>query len=139
MQVCGCPYVAAWLQALGEDGTGRVLVVDGGASMRCALLGDVIAGAAVGWMNRLMDGADAINEVQHFDKHFGQSCREGASPCPQTRRCFLGGHGAPCAASRARALRHVQAARSHGVGCQPDCEADWFLRSAFQAGHTRGK
>ena len=35
-----------WLQlrtVLQEDGTGRVLVVDNGASMRCACLGDVLA------------------------------------------------------------------------------------------------
>ena len=31
------------LQCLEEPGLGRVLVVDGGASMRCALLGDNIA------------------------------------------------------------------------------------------------
>ena len=38
-------------QALGEDGKGRVLVVDGGASMRCALLGDNLAemGYKNGW------------------------------------------------------------------------------------------
>ena len=30
-------------QALEEPGNGRVLVVDGGASMRCALLGDMLA------------------------------------------------------------------------------------------------
>lgn len=32
-----------FLQALEEDGEGRVLVVDGGGSLRCALLGDNIA------------------------------------------------------------------------------------------------
>ena len=32
-----------WTQALEEQGKGRVLVVDGGASKRCALLGDNIA------------------------------------------------------------------------------------------------
>ena len=39
------------LQSLEEDGRGRVLVVDGGASMRCALLGDNIAEMAYknGW------------------------------------------------------------------------------------------
>ena len=31
------------MQALKEKGSGRVLVVDGGGSKRCALLGDVIA------------------------------------------------------------------------------------------------
>lgn len=31
------------LQTLGEAGNGRVLVVDGQASKRCALLGDLLA------------------------------------------------------------------------------------------------
>ena len=36
---------------LGEDGTGKVLVIDGGGSLRCALLGDQLAKLAVdnGW------------------------------------------------------------------------------------------
>lgn len=36
---------------LGEPGTGKVLVIDGGGSMRCALLGDQLAELAVknGW------------------------------------------------------------------------------------------
>lgn len=36
---------------LGEPGTGKVLVIDGGGSMRCALLGDQLAEMAVknGW------------------------------------------------------------------------------------------
>ena len=41
-------------QALMENGNGRVLVVDGGGSKRCALLGDVLADAAHknGWSVR---------------------------------------------------------------------------------------
>ena len=41
-------------QALEEPGQGRVLVVDGGGSLRCALLGDNIAEMAVrnGWSVR---------------------------------------------------------------------------------------
>lgn len=34
-------------ELLASDGTGKVLVVDGGASMRCALMGDLIAESAV--------------------------------------------------------------------------------------------
>lgn len=43
-------------KALEEDGHGRVLVVDGGGSKRCALLGDNIAEMAYknGWDVRLM-------------------------------------------------------------------------------------
>lgn len=32
-----------FVQALEQDGSGKVLVVDGGASLRCALLGDNLA------------------------------------------------------------------------------------------------
>jgi regulator of ribonuclease activity A len=44
--------------ALAEPGKGRVLVVDAGGSMRCAMLGDVIAQSAVdnGWVGVLMYG-----------------------------------------------------------------------------------
>jgi len=34
-------------ELLATDGTGKVLVVDGGASMRCALMGDMIAASAL--------------------------------------------------------------------------------------------
>lgn len=42
-------YVKSLLNSNGKDkdGNGKVLVVDGGGSMRCALLGDMIAQAAV--------------------------------------------------------------------------------------------
>lgn len=45
-------------EALGEQGNGRVLVVDGGGSMRCALLGDNLAGMAVknGWAGIVING-----------------------------------------------------------------------------------
>ena len=40
------------------DGAGRVIVVDGGGSMRCALLGDMLAAkaAANGWRGLLING-----------------------------------------------------------------------------------
>ena len=43
--------ILSCLQALEENGEGRVLVVDGGGSKRCALLGDNIAemGYKNGW------------------------------------------------------------------------------------------
>lgn len=43
---------------LAESGEGRVLVVDAGGSMRCAMLGDMIAASAVanGWRGVLMYG-----------------------------------------------------------------------------------
>ena len=44
--------------ALAEPGQGRVLVVDAGGSLRCAMLGDMIAASAVknGWNGVLMFG-----------------------------------------------------------------------------------
>ncbi len=45
-------------ELLATAGEGRVLVVDGGASMRCALLGDMIAESAVqhGWAGVIVYG-----------------------------------------------------------------------------------
>jgi regulator of ribonuclease activity A len=51
---------------VGEPGEGRVLVVDGGGSMRCALVGDNVAGLALenGWaglvMNACVRDVDAL-------------------------------------------------------------------------------
>lgn len=44
---------------LEEPGHGRVLVVDGGGSLRCALVGDIIAGLAQhnGWAGIVINGA----------------------------------------------------------------------------------
>lgn len=45
-------------KTLQTDGTGKVLVVDGGGSMRCALLGDMLAAMAAenGWQGVLING-----------------------------------------------------------------------------------
>lgn len=45
-------------EALDKDGTGKVLVVDGGGSLRCALLGDIMAGKAVknNWDGIIING-----------------------------------------------------------------------------------
>lgn len=45
-------------QTLGSDGHGKVLVVDGGGSLRCALLGDMLAAMAKknGWQGVLING-----------------------------------------------------------------------------------
>ena len=56
-------------ELLATDGTGKVLVVDGGASMRCALMGDMIAESAVQnhWNGVIIYGCvrdvDAIAEL----------------------------------------------------------------------------
>ncbi len=43
---------------LGQEGHGKVLVVDGGGSLRCALLGDLLGAMAVknGWQGVLING-----------------------------------------------------------------------------------
>ena len=45
-------------EALGQDGRGKVLVVDGGGSLRCALVGDLLAALAVknGWAGIVVNG-----------------------------------------------------------------------------------
>lgn len=45
-------------ETVGSPGEGKVLVVDGGGSMRCALLGDLLAAKAVdnGWSGILING-----------------------------------------------------------------------------------
>lgn len=45
-------------EAVGEPGAGRVLVVDGGGSLRCALLGDLLAKQAAdhGWAGIVVFG-----------------------------------------------------------------------------------
>jgi regulator of ribonuclease activity A len=45
-------------EAVGEPGRGRVLVVDGGGSLQCALFGDQLAGKAVanGWSGVVVNG-----------------------------------------------------------------------------------
>jgi len=57
-------------EAVATDGRGKVLVVDGGASLRCALLGDLLAAKAVDnqWSGIIINGcirdsAD-INEME---------------------------------------------------------------------------
>lgn len=45
-------------QTLEQPGNGRILVIDGGGSMRCALLGDKLAamGAGNGWAGVIING-----------------------------------------------------------------------------------
>ena len=52
-------------EALTESGEGRVLVVDGGGSLRHALIGDLIAGKAaeLGWAGVIIHGACRDVEV----------------------------------------------------------------------------
>ena len=45
-------------EMLGKNGTGKVLVVDGGGSLRCALMGDLLAKMAAdnGWQGVIING-----------------------------------------------------------------------------------
>ncbi|GIH94931.1 ribonuclease E activity regulator RraA [Planobispora siamensis] len=71
-------------QALSEPGHGRVLVVDGGGSVHTALMGDVIAGAAVanGWAGVVINGAvrdvAALGELDLGVKALGSNPRKSA-------------------------------------------------------------
>ena len=64
-----------------EPGDGRVLVVDGGGSLACALLGDTIAGIAVanGWAGIVVNGCvrdvSALAEVPLGIKALGTNPR----------------------------------------------------------------
>ncbi|MDX3102279.1 ribonuclease E activity regulator RraA [Nonomuraea angiospora] len=69
---------------LSEPGEGRVLVVDGGGSLRAALMGDVIAGMAVanGWAGVVINGAvrdvAALRELDLGVKALGSNPRRSA-------------------------------------------------------------
>lgn len=71
-------------RALSEDGVGKVLVVDGGGSLRAALVGDVIAGLALenGWSGIVLNGAvrdaAALGEVGIGIKALGSVPRKSA-------------------------------------------------------------
>lgn len=55
-------------ELLATDGQGKILVVDGGASMRCALMGDMIAKSAVdnGWAGVIISGC--VRDVDEIAK-----------------------------------------------------------------------
>jgi regulator of ribonuclease activity A len=68
-------------QRVGEPGEGRVLVVDGGGSFRCALVGDNVAGTALtnGWaglvLNACVRDVDALAELAIGIKALGTNPR----------------------------------------------------------------
>ncbi|MDR2172976.1 MAG: ribonuclease E activity regulator RraA [Burkholderiales bacterium] len=74
-------------EALSENGDGQVLVVDGGGSMRCALLGDQLGILAEknGWQGVIVYGcirdSDDINQlefgVRALDTHPKKSVKKG--------------------------------------------------------------
>ena len=57
-------------ELVGQDGTGKVLVVDGGASMRRAMLGDMLAekAASNGWAGIIINGCIRdVNAIADID------------------------------------------------------------------------
>ena len=74
--------------ALREPGEGRVLVVDGGASLRCALVGDRLAGFGVenGWAGIVVNGC--VRDSAIIDTlAIGVRCL-GTSPRRSTKHGF---------------------------------------------------
>jgi regulator of ribonuclease activity A len=71
-------------RVLSEPGAGRVLVVDGGGSLHCALVGDVLAGAGLanGWAGLVLHGAirdsAAIGQLELGVKALGTNPRRSA-------------------------------------------------------------
>lgn len=69
-------------RALSEEGAGKVLVVDGGGSLRAALVGDIIAGLAAGngWAGIVLNGAvrdvDALGGLEIGIKALGSIPRK---------------------------------------------------------------
>ncbi|WP_395446631.1 ribonuclease E activity regulator RraA (plasmid) [Aminobacter sp. UC22_36] len=74
------------LNALKTDGGGKVLVVDGGGSLKVGVMGDRIAGVAVenNWAGVVIYGAvrdtSAINQLDIGVKALGATARRGWSP-----------------------------------------------------------
>ena len=73
-------------EALDEDGRGRVLVVDGGGSLACALLGDQLATLALthGWAGVIVNGCvrdvETLATIPIGVKAIGQRPTAGVSP-----------------------------------------------------------
>ena len=81
-------YVKSLLNSDGKDhkGSGKVLVVDGGGSMRCALLGDMIAQAAIdnGWAGVIVYGC--VRDVDDMAQMDLGVMALGCIPRKSTRR-----------------------------------------------------
>jgi regulator of ribonuclease activity A len=73
-------------EALAEPGNGRVLVVDAGGSLRCAMLGDLIAASAVeqGWAGVIIDGC--VRDTEALSGMLLGIKARAATPRKSTRR-----------------------------------------------------
>lgn len=69
-----------------ENGTGKVLVVDGGASMRCALIGGNIAAAAVknNWAGVIVNGC--VRDTNEIEELNIAVCALGLHPLRSMRK-----------------------------------------------------
>lgn len=97
-------------QTLGEPGNGRVLVVDGGGSKRCALVGDMLAQMAIDhdWAGIIVYGcirdSRDINQmpigVRALDTHPAKSIKRGEGTRGETVTfgsvTFTSGHYVYC-------------------------------------------
>ena len=79
------------LKALSEPGRGRILIVDGGGSLRIGVMGDRLAavGAENGWAGLVINGAIrdslGINALPLGVKALGTTARRGWTPGPSQR------------------------------------------------------
>ncbi len=73
-------------ELLNSDGNGKVIVVDGGGSMRCALLGDMIALSAInnGWVGVVVYGC--VRDIDDMAKMDIGVKALGSIPRKSTRR-----------------------------------------------------
>lgn len=85
-----------------EEGRGRVLVIDAGASLRIGVLGDRIAGRAVetGWAGLVVIGAirdgDALNQLEIGVRALGTTARRSSVERAGQRGAVLQIGGAMC-------------------------------------------
>lgn len=84
------------LQALQQQGRGRVLVVDGAGSLKVGLMGDRLAGIAVqnGWVGVIINGAIrdsvGINGLDLGVKALGATARRSSLPATAKLDCVIG-------------------------------------------------
>lgn len=91
-----CHHDNALLKSvLSEPSTGGVLVIDGGGSLHCALVGDVIAGIAVdsGWSGLVINGvvrdSSTLATMDIGIKALGTNPRKGSKTGAGERDCVV--------------------------------------------------
>jgi hypothetical protein len=111
-----CPTAACCtaVQALEGPGNGRVLVVDGGGSMRCALVGDALADLAVmnGWKVRGRPGSAETPRGQQGCHYLPAYSRWN---CSKAKSRHLSNTVAPAAGAALIAGQHGQNAQMSSI------------------------